>query len=427
LTPEQAEALLYLFDFWAMPHQIAPKGDWRTWVILGGRGAGKTRAGAEWVRAQAEGPTPDAPGVASRIAIVGETFDQARDVMVFGESGILATSPNAHRPHWSATRRSLTWPNGAVGQVYSAHDPDSLRGPQFDALWADEVAKWKNGEEAWDMLQFALRLGENPRGVVTTTPRNAQVLKDILARDSTVTTHAPTSANRANLAPSFLTEVESKYGGTRLGRQELDGVMLTDVEGALWTTQVIADAQIDKVPQLTRVVVSVDPAASHHAGSDACGIMVVGADTSGPMETWSACVLEDVTIQGATPMEWAKAAVDAFERHDADRLIAEVNQGGAMVEATIRQVAAFIPYKGLHATKGKSLRAEPAAALYEQGRVSHMRGLGALEDEMCAMTIAGYAGKGSPDRVDALVWALHELIIMPSLKFHNPQVRSLTK
>ncbi len=234
-----------------MPHQLPPDGDWRTWVILGGRGAGKTRAGAEWVRAQAEGPTPSAAGKATRIAIVGETFDQARDVMVFGDSGILATSPDAHRPDWTSSRRTLTWPNGAVAQVYSAHDPDSLRGPQFDALWADEVAKWKNGEAAWDMLQFALRLGDDPRAVVTTTPRNASVLRDMLERDSTVTTHAPTSANRANLAPSFLKEVESKYGGTRLGRQELDGMMLTDVQGALWTAHMLIEAQVGELPEMT--------------------------------------------------------------------------------------------------------------------------------------------------------------------------------
>jgi phage terminase large subunit-like protein len=390
LTQTEAEALFYLFEFWAMPHQLPPDGDWRTWVILGGRGAGKTRAGAEWVRTQAEGPTPSAAGKATRIVIVGETFDQARDVMVFGDSGILATSPDAHRPDWTSSRRTLTWPNGAVAQVYSAHDPDSLRGPQFDALWADEVAKWKNGEAAWDMLQFALRLGDDPRAVVTTTPRNASVLRDMLERDSTVTTHAPTSANRANLAPSFLIEVEGKYGGTRLGRQELDGMMLTDVQGALWTAHMLIEVQVGELPEMTRKVVAVDPAASHHAGSDACRIMVVGAKTDGPMDEWTACVLEDATIQGATPIQWARAAVNAYHCHGCDRLVAEVNQSGAMVEATIRPVAPLIPYTGLHAKQGKSLRAEPAAALYEQGRVQHMRGLGDLEDEMCAMTTAGW-------------------------------------
>jgi len=222
-----------------MPHQLPPEGAWRSWVILGGRGAGKTRAGAEWVRTQVEGATPLAPGRARRVALIGETFDQVREVMVFGDSGIMACSPPDRRPQWKAGEAKLIWPNGAEAKAYSAHDPEGLRGPQFDACWSDELAKWRKSQETWDMLQFALRLGEDPRVCVTTTPRNVQVLSNLLDAPTTVVTHAPTEANRANLAASFLAEVRRRYAGTRLGRQELDGVLLTDIEGALWTTDMV--------------------------------------------------------------------------------------------------------------------------------------------------------------------------------------------
>ena len=234
LGEEEILALPYLFEFWAMEHQLPPSGDWRAWVILGGRGAGKTRAGAEWVRAQVEGARPRDAGPCQRLAIVGETLDQAREVMVFGESGILACSPPDRRPDWIASRRLLRWPNGAEAQIFSAHDPEALRGPQFDGAWVDELAKWPKAQDTWDMLQFGLRLGDDPRVCVTTTPRNVTVLKDLLKRDSTVVTHAATEANRANLARGFLEEVEARYAGTRLGRQELAGELLEDAEGALW-------------------------------------------------------------------------------------------------------------------------------------------------------------------------------------------------
>ncbi len=223
LSEASLMALPWIFDFWALPHQLPPEGAWKTWVIMGGRGAGKTRAGAEWVRAQVEGDRPMDAGRARRVALVGETQDQVREVMIFGESGILACSPPDRRPEWNATRRTLTWPNGAVAQVFSAHDPDSLRGPQFDAAWVDELAKWKKGDETWDMLQFALRLGEHPQQVVTTTPQNVAVLKGILRNPSTVMTHAPTEANRAYLATSFLDEVYRRYGGQIRGAVELEG------------------------------------------------------------------------------------------------------------------------------------------------------------------------------------------------------------
>ncbi|WP_373635517.1 DNA-packaging protein [Yoonia sp. SS1-5] len=425
LTPRQLEALPYLFEFWAMPHQIPPAGAWRNWVVLGGRGAGKTRAGSEWVRQQVEGPTRVAPGISARVALVADTLEQAREVMIFGESGIMAVSPADRKPTWIAGRQMLIWPNGASAQAFSAHAPEALRGPQFDAAWADELAKWPLTGDPWDMLQFAVRLGVDPRVCVTTTPRRSAVLANILEQETTVVTHASTYANRANLAASFLTEVEARYGGTSLGRQEIDGIMQAEVDDALWTPKQLATAQIAKAPSLTRVVVAIDPPGTSHAKSDECGIIIAGVDMSGPIQDWRAIVLEDATMHAARPAEWAKAAIAAMRRHDADRLVAEVNQGGDMVEAVIRQVDPLVPYRSVHATRSKSARAEPVAALYEQGRVSHLHGLGALEDQMCQMTIRGYAGQGSPDRVDALVWALQDLMIDPAAKWRDPRIRGL--
>jgi phage terminase large subunit-like protein len=346
-------------------------------------------------------------------------------VMVFGDSGILACSPPDRKPEWQATRKRLVWPNGAIAQIFSAHDPESLRGPQFDAAWVDELAKWKRGEDAWDQLQFALRLGDNPRQVVTTTPQNVAVLKAVLANPTTVVTHAPTSANRANLADSFLQEVQQRYGGTQLGRQELEGLLIEGVEGALWKAAAIEGARVDTAPALSRIVVAVDPPVSASKTSDTCGIVVVGAVTDGPPQNWRAYVLEDASVQGATPEGWARAALAAMARHGADRLVAEVNQGGNLVESVIRQIDALVPFRAVHARSSKSLRAEPVAALYEQGRVAHLRGLGALEEQMFMMTAQGFSGKGSPDRVDALVWALTDLIIQPAEKYQRPQVRTL--
>ena len=425
LTCDELAALPYLFDFWALPHQLPPQGDWRTWVILGGRGAGKTRAGAEWVRAVVEGPTPHAAGRAARVGLVAETMDQAREVMVFGDSGIMSVCPPDRRPNWIATRRMLIWPNGATAQLFSAHDPESLRGPQFDAIWADELAKWRKAEDAWDMLQFGLRLGDCPQACVTTTPRRTAMLRDLLDRATTVMTHAATQANRANLADSFLAEVEGRYGGTALGRQELEGVLLSDVEGALWTVADLAAVQIDEAPTCDRIVVAIDPPGTSHAGSDECGIVVVGVAMKGLPHNWRAVVLEDATVSAARPTVWAEAAIAAMHRHGADRLVAEVNQGGDMVEAVLRQVDPLVSYRSVHASKGKVARAEPVAALYEQGRVSHVRGLAALEDQMTQMAASGFAGKGSPDRVDALVWALQDLMIEPAAKWKNPKIRGL--
>ncbi len=418
-------ALPFLFDLWALDHQRPPAGDWRSWVILGGRGAGKTRAGAEWVRSQVEGARPGQPGQARHVALVGETYDQAREVMVFGESGILACSPPDRRPKWHAGRRRLIWPNGAEATVFSGHDPEALRGPQFDAAWVDELAKWRQPEAAWDMLQFGLRLGRDPRQVVTTTPRNIPLLKALLARDSTVSSHAPTAANAANLAPSFLEEVERRYAGTRLGRQEMEGALLEEEAGALWTLSGLDGARDTPPADLDRIVVAIDPPVTGHAGSDDCGIMVVGARLQGPPQAWQVWVLEDASCAAASPLVWAQRALDAAARWEADRVVAEVNQGGDLVETVLRQIAPLVPFRAVRATRGKVARAEPVAALYEQGRVHHLRtGLEALEDQMLRMSLQGYRGSGSPDRVDALVWALHDLLIAPR-EAAAPRLRQL--
>lgn len=415
----------YLFEFWAFDHQLPPEGDWKNWVILGGRGAGKTRAGAEWVRHMVEGNEPKDKGQARRVALVGETIEQVREVMVFGDSGILACSPPDRMPKWEAGRKRLVWPNGAIAQVFSAHEPEALRGPQFDAAWVDELAKWKKAQATWDMLQFGLRLGEHPRVCITTTPRNVGVLKALLAQDTTVTTHAATEVNRAYLARSFLEEVRSRYKGTRLGRQELDGVLLDEVEGALWTSGMLERARLAKVPEMDRIVVAVDPPVTGHAGSDECGIVVAGVCRSGPVSDWRAYVLDDVTVRAKSPMGWAKVAVAAMETWGADRLVAEVNQGGDLVAEVIRQVDPLVPYKAVRAARGKAARAEPVAALYEQGRVHHVGQFDELEDQMCRMSLRGYEGGGSPDRLDALVWALHELVVEPSSHWRRPRLRSL--
>ncbi len=425
LSSNALMSLPWIFDIWALGHQLPPKGDWTTWVVLGGRGAGKTRAGAEWVRAQVEGAGPLDAGKCKRVALVGETIDQTREVMVFGESGLLACCPPDRRPEWQATRKRLLWPNGAVAEIYSAHNPESLRGPQFDCAWVDELAKWKQGQDAWDMLQFALRLGDRPQQVVTTTPRNNRLLREILADAASVQTSAPTKANRANLAASFLTYVTGKYQGTRLGRQELSGELLTSEEGALWSLNQLDALRVSNVGEFDRIVVAVDPPVTTGTAADTCGIIVAGVVCDGPPVNWRATVLHDASIQGASPQQWAAEAVRIYHEYKADRLVAEVNQGGELVESLIRQIDPLVSYRAVRASRGKVARAEPVSALYEQGRVGHGKAMPELEDQMCEMTARGFVGKGSPDRVDALVWAITDLMIDPARVFLAPRVRGL--
>lgn len=420
----------WLFELWGrVGHQLPPPGDWTAWLVLGGRGSGKTRAGAEWVRSQVEGATPLSPGAARRLALVAETVDQARDVMVLGESGLLAVTPPDRRPDFHVSRRRLLWPNGAQAQLFSAKDPESLRGPQFDAAWADELGKWRHAQAAWDMLQFGLRLGARPRQVVTTTPRRNPTLIALLDDPATVTTRAPTRENAAFLAPGFLRQIERRYAGATLGRQELDGELLLDPPGALWTRKTLDAARVGEAPGLDRLVVAVDPPASAHARSDACGIIAAGARLDGDPQDWRAFVLEDLSVEGASPRAWAERAVSAYRRLRADRIVAEVNQGGDMVEAVIRQVDPTVAFHAVRARRGKLLRAEPVAALYEQGRVAHVGAMPKLEDQMCAFTrfrSGSVATPGerarSPDRVDALVWAITDLMLTVA---PAPQVRGL--
>jgi phage terminase large subunit-like protein len=425
LSDNALGALAWLFEFWALEHQQPPEGDWRTWVVMGGRGAGKTRAGAEWVRAQVEGAGPGDAGVARRVALIGETYDQAVAVMIKGDSGLLACSPPDRRPRWIMSERRLVWPNGAEARAYSASDPEALRGPQFDCAWADELAKWPRARDAWDMLQFGLRLGTSPRAVVTTTPRNVAVLRELLERESTVSTHAPTEANRAFLADGFIEEIRARYGSTRLGRQEIDGELLAEADDALWRRADIDAGRVDAVPEGARTIVAVDPPVTGHDGSDACGIVVVSVVTKGAPGDWRAVVIADCSIGSASPGTWAKAAARAYHHYGADRMVAEVNQGGELVEVVMRQIDPLVNYVPVRATRGKSARAEPVAALYEQGRVAHLGTFPELEDEMCLMTRQGFDGQGSPDRVDALVWAVTDGLLRPAAARLHPGIRAL--
>lgn len=376
---------------------------WRVWLILGGRGSGKTRAGAEWVRARAGEHTDAKP---QRIALVGKTIGEVRSVMIEGISGLLAISPKRERPVFEPSKRKLTWPNGAVAEMFSADEPEGLRGPQFSAAWCDELAKWRGAERAWDMLQFALRLGDHPQCVVTTTPRAVGCLKKIAEDTATATVRLSTHDNAAHLAPTFVAEMARRYAGSVLGRQELFGEFVDDAQGSLWRRHWIAEARVVAAPEMRRVVVALDPPVTATAHSDACGIVVAGLGVDN-----RAYVLDDRTVQGRTPDVWAKAALAAFDDYEADKMVAEVNQGGDLVIGVVQQFRERFPVHKVRATRGKWVRAEPVAALYAEGRVAHVGVHGALEDQMCAFGVDGRIDGKSPDRVDALVWALTDLML----------------
>jgi phage terminase large subunit-like protein len=386
---------------------------WRTWLILGGRGAGKTRAGAEWVRSLVQGKHP----AASRIALIGETEHEVREVMVEGVSGLLAVHPRNEQPTWIPSRRRVEWRNGAVAETFSAEDPESLRGPQFHAAWADEFAKWRQAEATYDVLQFGLRLGERPRQVITTTPRPIALLKRIIADPATALTRAGTSANARHLSAGFVDHIFARYGGTRFGRQELDGEIVEERPDALWTRAMIEAARVARPPELLRIVVAVDPPASAGKGADACGLVAAGRAADGTVY-----VLSDETAAGLSPAAWAARAIALWRRLEADALVVEVNQGGDMVRAVIGEQDRTIPVTAVRATRGKWLRAEPVAALYEQGRVKHVGALPALEDEMCDFGRDGLSGGRSPDRLDALVWAVTSLTFAAR---GEPRIRQL--
>lgn len=385
-----------------------------TWLVIGGRGAGKTRLGAEWVNSLVRGFSPFALGRHGHIALVGETLGDVREVMIEGQSGIVTISRH-DRPRFEASRRRLVWDNGAIAQIFSSEDPESLRGPQFEAAWCDELGKWKNDEACFDMLQFGLRLGQMPRQLITTTPRPTKLLKRLMADPTVLQTRMRTADNAGNLAEGFLHMVEQRYGGTRLGRQELEGELIEDREDALWSRAALENARLDGLPQLQRIVVAIDPPASSHKASDACGIVAAGLDESGAV-----IVLADASMKAARPQDWAGTAVALYHALGADCLVAEVNQGGDMVTAVIRAVDAGVPVKAVRARRGKWLRAEPVAMLYQQGRVRHAGRFPELEDEMCDFGPNGLSNGRSPDRLDALVWAVNEL--MPE-RSASPRIR----
>jgi phage terminase large subunit-like protein len=339
---------------------------------------------------------------------VAPTAADARDVMVEGESGILACSPPWDRPHYEPSKRRLTWKNGAIATLYSGEDPEALRGPQFGAGWADELCAWQYAQDTWDMLQFGLRLGRNPQCVVTTTPKPIEVLKDLLANPATVVTRGSTYDNRANLAEGFFKQIISRYEGTRLGRQELNAEILEDIPGALWSRSLIDETRVRSYPDLARIVVAIDPPATSGEKADECGIVAAGRCGEG-----HGYVLADHSSQGDRPAEWARRAVLAYQMFNADCIVAEVNQGGEMVGEVIRQIDPSIPFRAVHATRGKYVRAEPISMIYAQHRVHHVGSFPKLEDQMCSFTPdfdkteAGY----SPDRLDAMVWAMTDLLL----------------
>ena len=383
----------------ARPKQQAPAGSWRVWLLLAGRGFGKTRSGAEWVRARIEA------GEASRVALVAPTAADARDVMIEGESGLCAVARSNFRPDYEPSRRRLVWPNGAIATAFSAEEPERLRGPQHDAAWCDELAAWRY-DEAWDNLMLGLRLGADPRCVVTTTPRPVRLVRRLAASPGwAALTRGATWENKAHLAPAFLAAIVKRYEGTRLGRQELEAELLEDVPGALWTRAMLEreGARVAAAPALRRIVVAIDPAASAGEDSDETGIVVAGLSWDG-----QGYVLEDLSGR-FTPHQWAARALGAYRKFAADRIVGEVNNGGEMVEATLRALDPTAAFKPVHASRGKAVRAEPVAALYEKGSIHHVGAFPALEDQMCGFT--GERGRPSPDRLDALVWAVTELML----------------
>jgi phage terminase large subunit-like protein len=408
LRRNAARSLLFDWNGQARPKQLPPghprseypdRADWRFWVILAGRGFGKTRTGAEMVRRWAQ--------EFRYVNAIAPTADDARQVLVEGESGLLAICPDGERPTYKSSLNRLEWPTGAETLIFSADVPDRLRGKQHEKLWADELAAWRY-PEAWDQAMFGLRLGDNPQAVVTTTPRPVGHLKDLLKNRHAVVTRGTTYENRANLAPAFYDGVISKYAGTRLGRQELDAELLEDVLGALWQREMLDDGRVGErdVPDLVRIVVAVDPAVSTGAGAGETGIVVVGRGSDG-----HGYVLADRSAK-ASPGEWAARVAAAYDDHRADRVIGEANNGGDMVEYTLRGVYPHLSFRRVWASRGKLTRAEPVAALYEQGRVHHVGAFPQLEDQLCSWTPGdGFRGNFSPDRLDALVWGVSALML----------------
>ncbi|CAB4139566.1 COG5323 Uncharacterized conserved protein [uncultured Caudovirales phage] len=431
MNPKKAEELRFTWPFWARPNQLPPKGTWETWFINAGRGFGKTRAGVEWVRSQVKAGK-------KRIAAIAATNSDIERVMVKGESGFLSccwsgdkTNRGVHLgvPEWSPTKRTLTWANGAQVQFFSAEEPERLRGPQFEAAWCDELAAWNRDRDTWDMLQFCMRLGTNPQVVVTTTPKPTKLVREILKKGSTIVTNGSTFENQYNLAAPFLKAIKAQYEGTRLGRQELYAEILDEASGALWNRTLLEQCEmdipdpVDFAQRLSRVVVAIDPAVTSNAESDLTGIIVAGVDLNG-----TSFILEDASDR-YSPEGWASKAIELYHKYSADRLVAERNQGGEMVRHTLHTVDETVPIRLVHASRGKFARAEPVSSLYERGKVKHIRGLDQLETQMVSWEPLGSIG--SPDRLDALVWALTDLalkgIAKPTLNLAYTDAKGLLK
>lgn len=408
LNGSEKAMLRWHWQVWARAEQLPPPGDWRAWLICAGRGFGKTRAGAEWVRAMAR-ENPDA-----RIALIGASLAETRAIMVEGESGLLACCPPGHRPIFEPSLRRISWPNGAQAFLYSAAEPESLRGPQHSHGWCDEIGKWDMAAEralrAWDNMLMGLRAGPVPRVLATTTPRAVPLVRRLLRESEAgevAVTRGSTYDNALNLPARFIGAMRGQFAGSALGRQELDGELLTEIEGALWNRALIERCRENACAEpLARVVIGVDPPASAHG--DECGIVVCGTTATGAGK-----VLADASIARASPERWARAVAGAARAWKADRVVAEANQGGRMVESVLRAADCHMPIRLVHASRGKAARAEPVAALYEAGRVHHAGMFAQLEDQLCGLMTGGaYQGPGrSPDRADALVWALSELML----------------
>ncbi len=408
LDQSELNAWPYHFRNAAHAGQLPPPGDWRTWLVMAGRGFGKTRAGAEWVRGVAEAD----PG--ARIALVGASLAEARAVMVEGDSGILACCAPDRMPRFEPSLHRLRFPNGAEARLYSAAEPEGLRGPQHSHAWCDEIGKWDLSSEratrAWGNLLLGLRLGRDPRVLATTTPRSVPLVTRLLAGEAAgnvAVTRGTTRDNAANLPPAFIAAVTDAFAGTSFARQELEGELIAEIDGALWSRALLETCREPAASSpLSRVVIGVDPPASERG--DACGIVVAALGEDG-----IARVLADCSVEKASPERWARAVADAASAWHADRVVAEANQGGAMIASVLRMAGLEMPPRLVHATRGKTARAEPVAAAYEAGKVRHAGLFPALEDQLCGIMPAGrYEGPGkSPDRADALVWALTELLL----------------
>ncbi|MBL4801730.1 MAG: DNA-packaging protein [Emcibacter sp.] len=419
ITEEECEALNFDWSFWARKNQLPPEGIWFCWLILAGRGFGKTRTAVEWIRGMVEGDSPlNAPkGAPERIALVADTLLDGKLTMIEGESGLLAATPKEFMPTFNSSNKKLVWPNGVQAFLCSAESPDQLRGPQHHVAWADELAKWRYIDDTWSNLLLGLRLGKTPRVLATTTPRNITLLRKLVEDGSTRVIRGSTYDNKSNLPESFFEQVVEQYEGTRIGRQEIYGEILSDVQGALWNRDLLEQIRIRDVPDFERIIVAVDPPVTSGEKADTCGIIVAACDNMG-----RAYILADCSVQGLSPHGWAKAALAAYEQYEADRLVAEVNNGGELVESLLRQINPDVSYRAVRASRSKVMRAEPVAALYEQHRVKHRGFFPELEDQMCSLTGAGLSDGKSPDRVDAMVWAVTELLLKTQ---GRPQIRNI--